>query len=217
MIKTWGLIIADPNEIHESKLIFKKQSLLGTSKVIHYQWKNIEIIAIESGIGIVNAAMMTQKLIDNFKVEKILNYGAVGATNKVKLYDIVIPNKFYFHDVQTPWYPRGQTPGEPKFYNNAFDNMDNINIASGNSFIYKDEQIKNIREDLDVELFDMEACAIAQVCYKNKLPFFSVKGVSDIINITDSNNRKNINENIEIASKRSLNKLISLFDEIYLK
>ncbi|MGL5617680.1 MAG: 5'-methylthioadenosine/S-adenosylhomocysteine nucleosidase [Metamycoplasmataceae bacterium] len=214
MIKIWGLIIADPNEIHESKLEFKKESKIGSSTFIHYQWNDVEIIGVESGIGIVNAAMITQKLIDNFKVEKVLNYGAVGGTNKVKLFDVVIPNKFYFHDVQTPWYPRGQTPGEKKFYDNAFKNNDNINIASGNSFINKKVEIENIHKDLDVNLFDMESCAIAQVCYKNKLPFYSIKGVSDIIDVTNSNNKKNINENITKASKKSLDKLISLIKEI---
>ncbi|MGL4252396.1 MAG: hypothetical protein ACRCRQ_02510, partial [Metamycoplasmataceae bacterium] len=109
MIKIWGLIIADPNEIHASDLKFFKESQIDSLTFIHYQWKDIEIIAIESGIGIVNAAMMTQKLIDNFNVEKILNYGAVWGTNKIKLFDVIIPNRFYFHDVKTPWYPRGQT------------------------------------------------------------------------------------------------------------
>ncbi|MGL5732646.1 MAG: hypothetical protein ACRCXE_01075 [Metamycoplasmataceae bacterium] len=214
MIKIWGLIIADPNEIHESELKFKKESKIGSSTFIHYQWNDIEIIAVESGIGIVNAAMMTQKLIDNFRVEKILNYGAVGGTNKVKLFDVIIPKRFYFHDVQTPWYPRGQTPGEKEFYENAFKITDNINIASGNSFIDTKEEINNINKELKVDLFDMESCAIAQVSYKNKLPFYSVKGVSDIINVTDSNDKKNINENIAKASKKSFDKLISLFKEI---
>ncbi|MGL5643602.1 MAG: hypothetical protein ACRCW3_02400, partial [Metamycoplasmataceae bacterium] len=128
MIKIWGLIIADPNEIHASDLKFFKESQIDSLTFIHYQWKDIEIIAIESGIGIVNAAMMTQKLIDNFNVEKILNYGAVGGTNRIKLFDVIIPNRFYFHDVKTPWYPRGQTPGERQFWNNGFENTSNINI-----------------------------------------------------------------------------------------
>ncbi|MGL5205429.1 MAG: hypothetical protein ACRC7B_00745 [Metamycoplasmataceae bacterium] len=214
MIKIWGLIIADPNEIHESVLKFKKESIIGTSAFLHYQWNNIEIVVVESGIGIVNAAMITQKLIDNFNVERILNYGAVGGTNNVELFDVIIPRKFYFHDVKTPWYPRGQTPGEREFWDNAFENTHNINIASGNSFINRIEEIENIKKDLNVDLFDMESCAIAQVSYKNRLPFYCVKGVSDIINVTDSNDRQNINENIAKASKKSFDKLISLFKEI---
>ncbi|MGL5643782.1 MAG: 5'-methylthioadenosine nucleosidase, partial [Metamycoplasmataceae bacterium] len=132
----------------------------------------------------------------------------------IKLFDVIIPNRFYFHDVKTPWYPRGQTPGERQFWNNGFENTSNINIASGNSFIDKKEEVENIQKDLDVDLFDMESCAIAQVCWKNKIPFYSVKGVSDIINVTTSNDKKNINENIAKASKKSFDKLISLLTEI---
>lgn len=214
MKQMWGLIIADPNEIHNSELKFVKEIKLDTLTSFHYEWKDIEIITIESGIGIVNASMMTQKLIDIYKVDKILNYGAVGGTNKVKLFDIIIPKRFYFHDVKTPWYPRGQTPGEKEFYNNSFKKTSEINIASGNSFIYKEEDLKEIKKDLNVDLFDMEACAIAQVCDKNKIPFFSVKGVSDIVDVTNTLSKENINANISTSSKRSFDKLISLFDQI---
>lgn len=214
MNKIWGLIIADPNEIHESELKFIKKTKIEISTFFHYKWNDVEIIAIESGIGIVNASMVTQKLIDIYRVQNILNYGAVGGTDNVKLFDVIIPRKFYFHDVETPWYPRGQTPGEKPFYLNSFRKTDNINIASGNSFIYKEKQLKEIQQELNVELFDMESCAIAQVCNKNKIPFFSIKGVSDIISNTKYLEKEEINKNISISSKKSFDKLISLLDEI---
>ncbi len=213
MKQTWGLIIADPNEIHNSSLTFLKETKSGETTFVHYQWTDVEIIVVESGIGIVNASMMTQKLIDIFEVNKILNYGAVGATNKVELFDVIIPHKFYFHDVETPWYPRGQTPGEKEYYLNSFRETSNINIASGSSFVHKSDHLKDITETLNVDLFDMESSAIAQVCSKNKTPFFSVKGVSDIINITNTE-IQDINKNIAISSEKSFVKLINLFDEI---
>ena len=213
MKQTWGLIIADPNEIHDSPLQFLKETKSGTTTFFHYQWNDVEIITVESGIGIVNAAMMTQKLIDIYQVKKVLNYGAVGATDKLSLFDVVLPDKFYFHDVETPWYPRGQTPGEQEFYTNSFKETSNINIASGSSFIHKIDHLNNIKESLDVDLFDMESSAIAQVCLKNKTPFFVVKGVSDIINVTETE-MQDINKNIATSSKKSFMKLISLFEEI---
>ena len=213
MKQTWGLIIADPNEIHESELKFKKENKINATKFFQYQWNDVEIIVVECGIGIVNSSMMTQKLIDIFNVSKVLNYGAVGGTKKFKLFDVLIPQRFYFHDVETPWYPRSQTPGEKQFYTNAFDKTDNVNIASGNSFVYKKEHLTSIKKDLDVDLFDMEASAIAQVCNKNNIPFFSVKGISDIIDLSNTE-KQDINKNISIASKKSFEKLISLFSLI---
>lgn len=213
MKQIWGLVIADPNELHDSNLKFVKETKIDKTIFLHYEWTDVEIIIVESGIGIVNAAMMTQKIIDLFGVNKILNYGAVGGTEKVKLFDTIIPNNFYFHDVETPWYPRGQTPGEKEFYTNDFLNHNSINIASGNSFVYKKEQLESIRKDLQVDLFDMESSAIAQVCFKNEIKFFCVKGISDIINVTDSK-KQDINEKIAKASKNALITLMSLFDVI---
>ncbi len=213
MKQTWGLIIADPNEIHDSPLTFLKETKVGPTTFFHYEWNDVEIIAVESGIGIVNASMATQKIIDTYKVEKILNYGAVGGTDVVKLFDVVLPNKFYFHDVETPWYPRGQTPGEKEFYTNSFKERDQINIASGSSFVHELDHLKDIQDDLNVDLFDMESSAIAQVCSKNKIPFFVVKGISDIINVTDTE-QQDINKNISISSQKSFMKLISLFEQI---
>ena len=213
MKQIWGLIIADPNEIHDSELKFEKESIVGKTTFFHYKWKNVEIIVVESGIGIVNSSMMTQKLIDIFDVSKVLNYGAVGGTKKFKLFDVIIPQKFYFHDVETPWYPRSQTPGEKEFYTNSFIQVDDVNIASGNSFVYKKKHLNSIKKVLDVDLFDMEAGAMAQVCSKNEIPFFSVKGISDIIDMSNTN-KQDINKNISISSKKSFDKLISLFDSI---
>ncbi len=55
----------------------------------------------------------------------------------------------------------------------------------------------------------MESCAIAQVCFKNNIPFYCVKGVSDIIG-ENKLNKKDINLRISQASKKALDKLIKL-------
>ncbi len=213
MKQTWGLIIADSNEIHNLNFKFIKETKVNKLTFFHYEWREVEIIVVESKIGIVNAAMVTQILVDIYKINKVLNYGAVGASNKLKLFDVVIPEKFYFYDVETPWYPRGQTPGEKSFYLNSFKDTDKINIGTGNSFIFKEEQLSEIKKELNIDLFDMEVCAIAQVCSKNDILFFSIKGVSDIIGAT-SESKQNINDNIAKASKKALEKLLLLLDKI---
>ncbi len=210
----WGLIIADPNDLHELWVSFIKTVIIDNTKFIHYLWKDIEIIAVESGIGIVNAAIMTQKLIDNYKVTKILNYGSAGGSSKVKLFDIIIPRRFYFHDVVTPWYSRGQIPNEKPYYINALPQVDSINVAGGNSFIYKNEQLELIKKDMDVDLFDMESLSIAQVSSKNNIPFFNVKCVSDLVGHTNVDNQNIIEESFSVAGKKAFTKLFSLFEVI---
>ena len=118
---------------------------------------------------------------------------------------MIIPHKFFYYDVITPWYKFGQVPNEKEYYLNSFSDHNNINIASGHSFIDDLEQIKKIKEKIDVDIFDMESCAIAQVCHKNNIPFYCVKAVSDIIG-NNLLSKRDINERIHIASKKALEK-----------
>lgn len=203
-----GIIIADKNEIHDiESFIHIKTHKNNYFVVEEYEFKNNLIYVINSGIGITNSAISTQFLIDKFNVSSIWNYGAVGGSNKMNLYQLVIPKKFYYHDVVTPWYKRGQTPQENEYYLNSFSKTDNINIASGQSFVFDLKYIDEIKNELDVDLFDMEATSIAQVCNKNNIPFYSIKCVSDLIGVSKTNNF-NINQSIKKASKKALDALI---------
>lgn len=208
--KKIGLIIADPNEIHNlNEFIYIKTFEHKNFKVDLYECNNNYIYVINSLIGIVNASMVCQYLIDNYLVHEIWNYGAVGATQNLNINNVIIPYKFFYFDVKTPWYQLGQVPNEKEYYINSFEQHDNINIASGHSFINDIEEVKDLKNKLNVDLFDMESCAIAQVCFKNNIPFYCVKGVSDIIG-ENKLNKKDINLRISQASKKALDKLIKL-------
>lgn len=210
-----GLVIADKNEIHNlDEFIFLKTHYKNNFIVDEFSFENVLIFVINSGIGITNSAISTQFLIDVFNVESIWNYGAVGGSKKMKLHQIVIPKKFYYHDVITPWYKRGQTPQENEYYLNSFKKTDNINIASGQSFVFDEQYVNEVKKELDVDLFDMEATAIAQVCYKNNISFYSIKCVSDLIGISKTNNF-DINNSINKSSKKSLKALIQSIKTLF--
>lgn len=212
MNKQIGLIIADLHEFQSFEKFEYVKKIDGNFDLFLYKYNNYFIYVIHSRIGLVNAAIATQYLIDCFNVEEIWNYGAVGATTKHQLFDVVIPSRFYYIDVETPWYDFGQIPLEKKYFINSFNNVDNINIGSSNSFIFSQDKINNIKEKINVDLFDMESCAIAQTCFKNNIPFYCVKGISDIIG---GKNKKldDINNSIKIASFNAFNHLIHLINE----
>lgn len=211
--KRIGLVIADKNEIHEYDGFKFIKNVSSNLFVNLYQYKDLDIYVIYSRIGLVNSAIATQFLIDHFNVEQIWNYGAVGSTGKHNLYDVVVPDRFYFYDVITPWYKRGQTPGEKECYFNAYNNCDDANIASGNSFIDSRSYVKKLNKELKIHLIDMESCAIAQTCDRNDIPFYCVKGVSDIIgkSIVD---KDKINESINKASKLAFERMFEMIDEV---
>lgn len=200
-----GILIADENEINSFPFEIKEKKKINQ---FNFTIFNNDVVAVHSGIGIANAAAATQELISSFNVKEIINYGAVGANKNLHIYDIVTPEKIFFHDVTTPWYKRGQTPGEKEYYKNALSSKNNNNLASGSSFVTDHEEIQSIKEELDADIFDMETAAIAQIADKNNVPLKVIKVVSDSIGSTDPSCVENINLRIQRAGKIAFNEML---------
>lgn len=178
-----------------------------------YEKNGKQIIVAFSGIGLVNAAATTQILITHFEVKQIYNYGAVGASPNLKVYDIVVPQKIYFFDVETPWYAFGQTPQEAPFFYNSLNIEGSYtnSLASGNSFLDSTNKINYIKSKINVDIFDMEAAAISQICHQNNIPLFIVKSVSDIIGV-DEPDLEIISTRINKAAKKALEKILPFLE-----
>ena len=201
-----GILIADSNEIQKFPY-----DVIETRTINQFEFSIFDkFVAVHSGIGIANAAAATQELISSFDIDEIINYGAVGANEFLNVYDIVTPEKIFFHDVTTPWYKRGQTPGEKEFFLNNMSSSKNNNLGSGSSFISDKKEIALIKEELNVDIFDMETAAIAQIADKNNVKLSVIKVVSDSIGNTETS-IENINDRInkagEIAFNETLKKL----------
>ena len=199
-----GIIVADSNEINKFPFKIKEVKKISQFKFTLF---NNDVIVVYSGIGIANSAAATQSLIDNFKIKEIINYGAVGGNKNVKVFDLITPEKIFYHDVTTPWYKRGQTPGEKEFFTNSLISNKNNNIASGSSFLTDKSVIKKANKELNVDIFDMEIAAIAQIADKNDIPLKVIKCVSDAIGFEDES-IGNINQRIEKAGKIAFKRML---------
>ncbi|MGL4342971.1 MAG: hypothetical protein ACRCRZ_00160 [Metamycoplasmataceae bacterium] len=204
----WGLIIADSNELHKINLNFIKKE----KEFSFYEWNEKILVVAFSGIGLINAAAMTQKIIDLFNPNLILNYGAVGGSEKLKIFDLVIPKYIYCHDARTPWYPKGTIPNEDSYYENIFWN-NNYNLSSGNSFISTKKDVAEINQFYSSDIFDMETFAIAAIAKKNNKKFLTIKCISDVIGNTNID-IETINQNINKASLKAFNYLIKNYDKL---
>ncbi len=181
---------------------------------------NEEIILLLSGIGKVNAAMGTTLLIERYKPDCIINTGSAGGfSNKLSIGDVVISTEVRHHDVDVTvfGYEYGQVPSMPAAYipNNILINMaekavkqlDKVNtrkglIATGDSFMHKDEHIHAIREKLPaIEAAEMEAAAIAQCCHNFELPFVIIRSISDIAG--DKDNQIEFKDFLKVAAVNS--------------
>ncbi|CAM9146361.1 hypothetical protein MYMA111404_03855 [Mycoplasma marinum] len=210
-----GLIIADKHELNKIKWLEEETISKNGFEFTIYEVNENKVVVAHSGIGIVKAAACVQEMISSFGVKKIFNYGAVGADSTLEVFDLIVPKKIYFHDVITPWYPRGQVPGDVQFYINHLrvDGLKNNPIASGMKFITSEEEVKEIQKELVVSIFDMETAGMAQIAYNNDVELHVLKCVSDIIG-KDSSRLGDINYRIGQAGKLAFDKTIELINNL---
>lgn len=192
-----GIIVADPNEIHSLGQKPTKTVKAQQFTIEEYTINGKQIAIIFSGIGIANSAAATQAIIA-YGATELINYGAVGAikNDDIKVYDLVAPKTITYHDVITPWYQRGQTPGEEASFTNALvdSKIKDYNLASGSSFVFDEQEMIKISKEMNVHIFDMECAAIAQIAHKNNIELKVIKCISDVVGdnnvaVEDINNR----------------------------
>ena len=176
-------------------------------------------VIVQSGIGKVNSARITQMMIDNFDIEYIMNLGSAGALNPMlKIGDIVIGDELVQHDfdITAFGHAKGYITGvgdrvySDKYliekFENAIENLEDRNyeiktgtIASGDVFCTEIEMKNQIYANFKADCVEMEGAAIAQVSYLNNIPFIVIRSISDTPN---GNNAITFDEFVELASKR---------------
>lgn len=160
-----------------------------------------DVVAVVCGIGKVNAAICTQILLSEYKVDKIINVGVAGGIGK-DIYpgDIVIADNLVEHDMDTTAFgdPHGQIPRMDTFdfkcdkslvelANRVCSNIKDLNtfvgrIVSGDVFVADIEKIKWLEKEFSALACEMEGASIAHTCYLNNTPFVVIRSISDNAN-----------------------------------
>ncbi|ENH97603.1 5'-methylthioadenosine/S-adenosylhomocysteine nucleosidase [Gracilibacillus halophilus YIM-C55.5] len=158
-----------------------------------------DVVVLKSGIGKVNAAMSTTILHEMYQPDYVINTGSAGGFHdKLEVGDIVISSDVVHHDVDVTAfdYEYGQVPDMPWLYtaNPALiekallyaKQLDGVNamkglISTGDSFMQDADRVAFVREKFpDMIAAEMEAAAIAQVCYQYGTSFVVIRALSDI-------------------------------------
>ena len=151
-------------------------------------------VACVGGVGKVNTAMAAQLLIDRFGVERIVNAGCAGALADLPTGTLVLGTDCVQHDVDTTL--AGDPPGLVSTVNcvrfPCAEQLETVtllanmgypftpgSIATGDWFGRDYARARAIRETYGALVCDMEACAAAQVCMRNDVPFQAFKVVTD--------------------------------------
>ena len=214
-----GIIVAMHEEMMHLKNAFYNLKLITSAPFEIYRLDNKQIYFIVSGIGKVNAATACSLLIMQYHASIILNAGTSGAINhELSVGDVIFANKAIYFDVDNriSGHEFGQLPNMPLYYTSTLlpDLASHYYVATGDSFISDAQQLVNLLSNVIEHPFiiDMESAAVAQTCYHFNIPFFMIKGISDIINThslkESRENRLTVMEHIAEGTRRVLCEII---------
>ena len=170
---------------------------------------NNEIMLWQCGIGKVNAAVGTMRLVQAHHPDAIVSTGLAGGIDPLlRVKDVLAATQAVYHDVDCGFSPDcklGQVQGLPARYD-ADERMLNAALATakqvectlrtglictGDQFITDRERQNAIKRHFpDGLACDMESAAIAQTCYLLKVPFMSLRVISDTPGNTDDHQQQ---------------------------
>lgn len=149
------------------------------------------VYALYSGVGKVNAAIAAQIVIDRYGPDCIINAGTAGAIDgSLRVFDTVVSTETAYHDMAEdiltefhPFMPSVWFKSDERLLQAAKEIKSQFPMyfgrtVTGESFI-TDSGRKEITDVFAPLSVDMEAAAIAHVCYANGVPFLSVRTVTD--------------------------------------
>ena len=230
-MKTFGIIAAMQEEMQEIEKImqYKENIKLYNLNIIKAKINEYNIVLVEAGVGKVNAGRVTQILIDNFKIDAIINVGSAGsATDELNIGDIVIGKKLVQHDFDITAF--GHQKGYISNVGQFIESDDKLvlkmkqtiekiekdefkikigTIASGDIFCTESKMREKIRNKFNADAIEMEGAAIAQVCKLDEIPFIVIRSISDKPN---GKNEITFEQFLEKASKRCA-EIIKVFFE----
>lgn len=170
------------------------------------------VAVVRCGVGKVSAAMCTQALIDRFSPTHIINTGVAGALDaSLEIGDLVVASDLVQHDMDVTGlgYEPGVIPelDAPELRGKRTFVTDDAlaqaivdaaavvapdattirgRIASGDQFVCTQELRSFVIDTFGASCCEMEGAAIAQVCWRNSVPFVVVRAISDKADDTSS-------------------------------
>jgi len=151
----------------------------------------VDVMIVECGIGKVNAAILTQKAIDLFNPDILINTGIAGSID-CNIGDIVLGKELTYHDVR-PGMMLEYFPYTQNFLGDIYlikeikkiceetkkANVIVGKIVSGDRYICSTSQKQRIKEQYQAICVDMESAAIAHTAFLNNVPFVCIRSISD--------------------------------------
>ena len=223
----YGIICAMEEEIKELRAQLTNANEENIANMIFYSGKinDHEVVLVRAGIGKVQAGVTTAFLIENFKVDAVINSGSAGGIGTgLAVGDLVLSTGAAYHDASATvfGYKPGQLPQQPQIFEADQELLQAVSeaasqaglqvkpglIVTGDQFVSSQAQIAAIKEIYPQALCcEMEGAAVAQVAYQFDKPFLIVRAMSDV---GDEDAGQSFDEFIIDAGKKSAQMILNL-------
>lgn len=223
----YGIICAMEEEIKELRAQLTNANEEDIANMIFYsgQINDHEVVLVRAGIGKVQAGVTTAFLIENFKVDAVINSGSAGGIGTgLAVGDLVLSTGAAYHDASATvfGYKPGQLPQQPQIFEADQELLQAVSeaasqaglqvkpglIVTGDQFVSSQAQIAAIKEIYPQALCcEMEGAAVAQVAYQFDKPFLIVRAMSDV---GDEDAGQSFDEFIIDAGKKSAQMILNL-------
>ncbi len=209
-----GFVIADNYEYDPFKKFAGEYSPTEfralSSNCIKFDFnEKIQVVARECGIGKVNAAIATLYLINEEKVDAVLNVGLSGAVQNVHRNFIVAGTEYTEcdFDLTAIGYDLGVKPDQEYVYSADKSLLEKAKecsidyfgkLGTGDIFLADSALKAKFRDTFGICSFDMETGAIAAVCHKADVPFLAIRKISDDCDENAVENYRELNDKKEV-------------------
>ena len=218
-----GIICAIPNELWYFNFTEIPIQKFGERTFYKGSHDKHELILVQSGLGKVNAAVVSTLLIEKFECELLLFSGVAGGIDPgIEIGEVIIGESLIQYDYGTlknrellPFRPGSIPTGEskneleysldPKIKHKIKVSLPNVRmgiILTGDVFLQCEETQKELFEKYGAQAIDMEGAAVAQVAEQFGIPAIVVRCLSDL---AGADSQKLSSKFLNMAAKRSFN------------
>tara|TARA_B110000014_G_scaffold218824_1_gene174058 strand:+ start:358 stop:885 length:528 start_codon:yes stop_codon:yes gene_type:complete len=136
-----------------------------------------------TGVGKINAAIKLIELIHLYEPTQVINYGTAGSIKR-EISGLIECTTFIQHDMDARGlldFKLGETP---------FDPISKITLSNEGYICATGDRFVKNKLEMDCDIVDMEAYALAKICKIKNIDFKCFKYISDYANEQSSNDWK---------------------------
>lgn len=219
MEKYIAIIIAMEEELLTilENTVVEKETIVNNNKIYQGIYLNTPVILALSGIGKVNASIMTTYILSTYNIDYCISIGIAGGMPNTTQGEFIICTNSYYGDFDLTHfgYEYGKVPGLEKFTTNDFslNKIENVlqklgvkyqigSSASSDFFVTSPTQVK--LNHPDIKCVEMESAAIIHSCMFFNINCFVLRIISDVLGKTSNHDYNEFEKNSSLLLNKFL-------------